>query len=145
MQCDSETACGSVGGFFFSPAPWSESCRCRKASAAERGRGLHFHHFVVVAVVVVTLDSYQQLPKFPASVMKDNYDKLHSSCMTVVIDTEFRPLFYGIVQPEALLSFRPSSLSNPPPPPPNPRWAFAVGFFTENNNIPVLSGRPGPS
>ena len=79
MQCDSETACGSVGGFFFSPAPWSESCRCRKASAAERGvvclpANFSFFNFWT------SINSYRSFQE-SATVMKDNYEKLNSVCM----------------------------------------------------------------
>ena len=88
---------------------WSNLCRCHKASTAENGLGLHSHFFVLF----VTLDSYQQLTKFPRcrqpwwwTITK----KLKLKLYEVVIGIVFRPLFYGIVQPKALLSFGSSSL-----------------------------------
>ena len=42
--------------------PWGDLCHCHRASTAESGCGLHSRLF---CVCVVTLDSYQQRPKFP--------------------------------------------------------------------------------
>ena len=50
----------------------------------------------------------------PATVMKDNIEKLNPKLYEVVIGTVFRPLCHGIVQPKALLSFGASSLVFPP-------------------------------
>ena len=102
MRGSSGTACAALQ-FFFSPAPWSESCRCRKASAAENGvvclpANFFFFNFWTL------INSYRSFQE-PATVMKDNYEKLNSCCMRLwYIGTANRPLFYGIVQPKTLLS-----------------------------------------
>ena len=63
------------------------------------------------------LDPYQQLPKCPKAGNRDEGQlrKIELKLYEVVIGTVFRSLFYGIVQPKALLSFGSSSLSPPPP------------------------------
>ena len=67
------------------------------------------------------LDSCQQLPKFLRAGNRDEGQlrKIELELYEVVIDTVFRPLFYGIVQPKALLSFGSFSQFPFPPPPPS--------------------------
>ena len=76
----------------------------RCGSGTESGCAMHSHHFVVV-VVVVTLDTYQQLPKFPSAGNRDEGQlrKIELGLYEVVVGTVFRPLFSCIVQPKALL------------------------------------------
>ena len=75
MWRGSRTKCGSIANFF--PAPWSGSCRCCMASTMESGRGLHSRQFLSYIRLVSTAT---KVSKTPATMMKDDYEILNSSC-----------------------------------------------------------------
>ena len=75
MRSGSGTACGGVADFFTS-APWSDSYRCHRASAAENGVDLHSCPFLFVRYVGL-LSTATEVSKMPATVMKDNCEKLN--------------------------------------------------------------------
>ena len=106
MQCGSGTTSGDIVEYF--SAPWSDSCRCCRASAVESGRGLHsrrfFFVFVLFCYIGLFIKSYQSF-KDAGNCNEGQLGKTELKLWEVVIGIMFRPLFYGIWQPKALLSF----------------------------------------
>ena len=120
MRCGSRMACGGVAELF--STPWSDSCLCRMASAVERRGSLHFHQFCFVTLDSLSTATMTEVSKSwqPWWRTITNELKLYNN----VIGTMFRPLFYGIVQPKALLSFGFSML-------------FFIFFFTRRGSIAI--------
>ena len=84
--------------------PWSDLCHCHRAFTAESGCDLQSRHFVCVWLFWTLINSYQNFQdasNHDEGWLRKNELKLYED----VIGTVFRPLFNGIVQPKALLSF----------------------------------------